>query len=358
MRASAFRGFEADPLLNVAGADGAPNGAPSAPQDLRHHPVIAAIHERAAQRSRPGARSDGRRIALVIEGGGMRGAVSAGMAAAIEQLGLLDAFDEVYGASAGAFNAAFLLAGQAAYLAALYPHGFGNPRFASALRVLTRGRPPFDMDYVVEHVWREQRPLRTERILTSPIELHCAATDAHEARAVDLAELASDAEIRTAMLASARLPWLGGPPVRFRGRLLLDATLAEAVPIEAASRAATDLLVLLTRPEGVNHAPLSSWVAKLTDRYLARINPKLVDLRMTRSERYDRLIAELTARAADPAGAPRLCIIRPARGTPVIGQLESRAGALLNAAGHGFRAAWFAFAGANPELLRSLRAYV
>ena len=45
----------------------------------------------------------------------MRGVVSAGMTTAIEQLGLRDAFDEVHGASAGAFNAAFLLAGQAAY---------------------------------------------------------------------------------------------------------------------------------------------------------------------------------------------------------------------------------------------------
>ena len=61
----------------------------------------------------------------------MRGVVSAGMAAAIEQLGLRDAFDEVHGASAGAFNAAFLLAGQAAYLTTLYQHGFGDPRFVS-----------------------------------------------------------------------------------------------------------------------------------------------------------------------------------------------------------------------------------
>ena len=57
----------------------------------------------------------------------MRGVVSAGMAAAIEQLGMREAFDEVHGASAGAFNGAFLLAGQASYLVALYPHGFGDP---------------------------------------------------------------------------------------------------------------------------------------------------------------------------------------------------------------------------------------
>ncbi len=142
----------------------------------------------------------------------MRGVVSAGMTAAIEQLGFTDCFDEVHGASAGAFAAAFLLAGQAAYLTALYPHGFGNPVFASAGRVL-RGRPVFDLDYVVHEVWRRQRPLRTDRILASGIELHLTATDVDTTEQVDLAQLADDEQIRTAILASSRLPWLAGKPV-------------------------------------------------------------------------------------------------------------------------------------------------
>ena len=82
-------------------------------EDLRSHPVAELIRRRRQQGSRPGERSDGRRVALVIEGGGMRGVVSAGMTSAIEQLGLRDTFDEVHGSSAGAFNGAFLLAGQA-----------------------------------------------------------------------------------------------------------------------------------------------------------------------------------------------------------------------------------------------------
>ena len=52
--------------------------------------------------SRPGERDDGFRVALAIEGGGMRGTISAGMALALDELGLVPAFDAVYGASAGA----------------------------------------------------------------------------------------------------------------------------------------------------------------------------------------------------------------------------------------------------------------
>ena len=85
-------------------------------EDQRSHPVIQALHRAPRSGFQPGARTDSKRIALVIEGGAMRGVVSAGMTAAIEQLGFTDCFDEVHGASAGAFAGTFLLAGQAAYL--------------------------------------------------------------------------------------------------------------------------------------------------------------------------------------------------------------------------------------------------
>jgi predicted patatin/cPLA2 family phospholipase len=293
---------------------------------------------------------------LVIEGGAMRGVVSAGMTAALEQLSLRDCFDEVHGASAGAFNAAFLLAGQAAYLTALYQHGFGDPRFVSVLRAV-RGGPLFDMDYVITHVWSRRRPLRFDAILSSPIDLHCTATDADRAEIVDLTGLRDEDDIKCALRASARLPSLAGPPVYFRGLRLLDATLAEAIPVHAALTSATDVLVLQTRPQGVHHAPLSRGIARLTDRYLRSINPALVGLRRTRSERYDRLSELLETRASDPTMSPAVCVIRPPADALMIGHLESRASALQEAASHGFRAAWMALEGEDPELLSILRAY-
>ena len=61
-------------------------------EDLRAHPVVQTILRRREEGSHPGARTDGRRVALLIEGGGLRGVVSAGMVTAIEQLGLRGAF--------------------------------------------------------------------------------------------------------------------------------------------------------------------------------------------------------------------------------------------------------------------------
>jgi predicted patatin/cPLA2 family phospholipase len=145
--------------------------------------------------------------------------------------------------------------------------------------------------------------------------------------------------------------------VHFRGRRWLDATLAEAIPVHTARTTATDMLVLQTRPYGVQHTPLSSGVARLTDGYLRKLNPALVELRLTRSERYDRLSAELAAQATDPAATPRVCAIRPPADALQIGQLENRVSALTTAGSHGLRAAWMALAGEDPELLGTPRAY-
>lgn len=87
---------------------------------LSHHPVLSLVRERVLAKSKPGRRQQGSNspstdiphLALVIEGGGMRGAVSAGMAAALSTLDLLDAFDSIHGSSAGSIVGAYLVSRQ------------------------------------------------------------------------------------------------------------------------------------------------------------------------------------------------------------------------------------------------------
>jgi predicted patatin/cPLA2 family phospholipase len=87
---------------------------------LSHHPVLSLVRERVLSKSKPGRRLQGSNspsadiphLALVIEGGGMRGAVSAGMAAALSTLDLLDAFDSIHGSSAGSIVGAYLVSRQ------------------------------------------------------------------------------------------------------------------------------------------------------------------------------------------------------------------------------------------------------
>ncbi len=78
------------------------------------HDVLRVLSERWRSGSKPGQRaaSDQAKVALCIEGGGMRGCVAAGATASINFLGLNDAVDAVYGSSAGAMVSAYFISRQ------------------------------------------------------------------------------------------------------------------------------------------------------------------------------------------------------------------------------------------------------
>ena len=86
----------------------------------------------------------------------MRGVVSAGMAAALERLGLTASFDLVVGSSAGAINGGALLAGVARGCAAAYYGPFASRSFVNPARVLW-GRPVMSVDYVLGYDARRPR---------------------------------------------------------------------------------------------------------------------------------------------------------------------------------------------------------
>jgi hypothetical protein len=83
-------------------------------QQLQQHDVVQLMARRFHSLSTPGHRTanDTAVLALAMEGGGMRGAVSAGMAAALCMLGLTDTIDSVYGSSAGSVVGAYMVSRQ------------------------------------------------------------------------------------------------------------------------------------------------------------------------------------------------------------------------------------------------------
>lgn len=212
------------------------------------HELIKVLGERAKSGSVPGQRDDGLRIVLSIEGGGMRGTISAGMAYGLHELGLTRAFDAVYGASAGAINGAWLVSSRPEGL-----RGWTDPEFAQALiswRALLRGKPVVDVHTLVEEVYVNTFPLDFASVLNSPVEYHPLATDAVTGQTADLRPLAADVpEIRLALRASAALPFLAGPPVTLRGRRFYDAGVAESIPFRTPlEQGATHILVLRSKP--------------------------------------------------------------------------------------------------------------
>jgi predicted acylesterase/phospholipase RssA len=215
--------------------------------DLRAPELLSALGERVRTGSRPGHRPDGLRIVLAIEGGAMRGTVSAGMALALHELGLTSAFDAVYGASAGAITGAWLLSSRPEGL-----RGWAEPSYARSLirwSALLRGRPVVDVRTLIEVVYQTEFPMDFGSVLASEVEYHPLATDAVTGESTDLRPLITEpAELRLALRASASLPFLAGPPVRLRGRRFYDAGIAESIPFRTPlADGATHILVLRSR---------------------------------------------------------------------------------------------------------------
>src|SRR5213083_237209 len=95
--------------------------------------TIALLKQRAFRLRQDRSIFDGRKLGLIIEGGAMRGVISCAALLGLEELGMTEVFDEMYGASAGAVNAAYFLAGQAAYATTIYSQKINNTRFIRRL---------------------------------------------------------------------------------------------------------------------------------------------------------------------------------------------------------------------------------
>jgi predicted patatin/cPLA2 family phospholipase len=257
------------------------------------------------------------RLALVLEGGGMRGVVSSAMADELQARGLTDAFDLVVGTSAGALNGAAFLAGVARGCTDNYHDADLIRRYIAPRRLLI-GRAAVDVAFTLD---RENEGLdgdRHRRTAESAVPLHVVAIDVATARAEVLSDLRTEAELRDALLATSRLPWLGGPPVDFRGRRWLDGGLAVPIPVaEAFALGATHALVLMTRPEGVPRTPAGGLVERIIERRLRALNPDLVPLARERFAVYEQVVEQI-ARDADGT----VLGVRLPAGTEPVSQLE------------------------------------
>ena len=248
-----------------AAVDGVGETSSSGASHLADHPVLAALARRLRDGTVPGSRaaSDTMKIGLAVEGGGMKGVVSAGACGELLRLGMYDCFDAVYGSSAGAMNLTYYLAkqpeGVKAYQEDLVDGTFLDlkrlPKTRRSRRLMgtSRGRAPaMDVSYLVDGVMdgATGRALRWSDVLASTVAFNVVATSLDTLTPVILHSPFKDvADLKQALKASAAVPLFAGPkPVRHRGQRLVDAAVMEPVPIHAAAAdGCTHVLVLLTR---------------------------------------------------------------------------------------------------------------
>ncbi|MBY8863320.1 patatin-like phospholipase family protein [Nocardia sp. CA2R105] len=287
-------------------------------------PVADLIAARRASGSMPGQRTDGARVALVIEGGSARGAYSHGMAIGLEDLGVLSCFDAVYGSSAGALNGAWLLCERANRSRRAW-HADVVRRVIDPARALRGGRV-VDTRYLVHTVYERIVPMDFAAIVNSPVSFHPIGTDTADGAAVDLHPHITDpASLQRALLATTCLPILAGRSVEMAGRRFVDAGLSESVPIHTAlAQGATHAVVLRTRRVDEIPSVPSAIETRVVARYLSRHAPGVVPNWLARGDQHARDERVLT-------GDHTILQIRPPLHAPAIGRVGRDSTVLLRA---------------------------
>lgn len=307
--------------------------------------VLQLLRDRRKHASAPGHRRDGARLALVVEGGSSRAAYSSGMTIPIERFGLLPLFDAVYGSSAGALNAAWLLCGRAeatmhAWWDPVVMRGTIDPRRA------LRRRPVVDTRFLVHTVYTEIMPMGFQEILDGPVEFHPIATDALTGEATDLHEHIRDQpSLQAALRATTAMPLLAGEPVEIGGRRFVDAGVSESVPVRTAlAQGATHIVALRTRRLDETVPPPTRGERLVMSRWFARRAPGALEPWLRRQAIR---AAEEQVLAAHPATLQ----IRPPAGSADIGRSERRPQLLRAAVDAGRKAALDELAGCIEEPL-------
>lgn len=224
--------------------------------------AIAAIQSRAA-RFRAGDRSpDGRKLALVVEGGALRGVCSAGGVVALEDLGMTDVFDHVYGTSAGVMNASYFVAAQARLGIRIYYEDMNRRAIVNPWRFWKI----LDLERLFQRAVMGNKRLDLEAVLAARSRLFIATLDvgAAAARLFEAQALGTAEKLLGALKAATAAPLLVHGRLSVEGARCMDAGIVNAFPVEdAIAHGCTDVLVMLTRPVGYRRRAadrLSRWL--------------------------------------------------------------------------------------------------
>lgn len=215
----------------------------------------------------------------------MRGVISSGALVALEALGMTDVFDDVYGCSAGAINAAYFVAGQTARCTTIYYEEAVEPRFLNPLRVWKIS----DVDYLADTIIPQLKPLDVGAVMASATRLHVSITDARTGEPLLVEVRNAEVALPLLLKASAAIPLLYNRVVAVDGHQCVDGGCANPLPVsEAIDDGATDVLVLLTRAAAYVEeppTPLQRWLFRKT---FPSMNDRLFELTMTVHHRANR----------------------------------------------------------------------
>lgn len=308
---------------------------PETPKISAAHPVLEELVRRVE------GEPSQMKLALAIEGGGMRGVISAGMVAALEASGIKpEHFDAVFGSSAGSFNGAYYLAEQARFGTSIYYEN-NTSGFIDIRRLGRKANPALNLDYMLGHIMRHEKPIDFEKVVQSK-KLRPQATEVSTASGYVFEPADDTQELYLQLRASATIPIVAGRPTKVADKEYLDASLTEAVPLETPIEQGYDaVLVLTTRPLVETVIP-RSLITRLLDnvveRGVSKINPDLALLAMQRASQNLAKVRKLKDMLNNPSNPPYAFTVSPNQNSATVKRLEKTPSALIAGATAGYLA--------------------
>lgn len=236
--------------------------------------VLDLLVARRTQSRNGGMENGTRKLALIVEGGGMRGVLSAGSLLALDLLGFRGCFDEIYATSAGAVNAAYFVAEQGRMGITVYFDCINNRRFYNPFR-LTK---IVDVGYVYDHIVPHVKTLDEGKIRMSATDLFFSLTDVLTGDNVLLNVKECGETVAKMLKASSALPILYNRTVLLEGREFVDGGVTCTLPIQqAVARGCTDVLILLTKTRGYELPPPNFFDRALLYAMMGYRFPRLMD---------------------------------------------------------------------------------
>ncbi len=247
-----------------------------------------------------------RKLAIVVEGGGLRGSFCAGALQSLAQL-LPRKPDYIFATSSGAPSAAFFALGDIDRAIHLWEHWTHASHLISP-RHLLHGRPIMDVDKLVSR-FRGAEPLEIERLGDVPTQTFIAVTHCRAGQAEYLRLTPRNAfSVLTATMA---LPFAYGKVVTIDGQPYIDGGVCASIPIEPAlERDVDDIIVLLTRPPNYRKNPRHMSPALLKLHFPGY--PDLIGAISQRAARYNAQMDKIARLEAQR----RISVIRPTEALP------------------------------------------
>lgn len=241
-----------------------------------------------------------RRTALVLPGGGGRGAYQVGVAKALKERGI--DFDFALGTSIGALNATLIAQGNMRRLEELWctirvKDIFRLPSASQMSRMLLGHKLGLLDTSPLEELLRKELDL--QKLKASRMKVGLVTTDlcSLETRMVTIDDIMSSNEMIDILMATSAIP-LAFPPRHIQGKgLWVDGGLVRNTPLQAAIDMGADrIFMVLLHPESINVCPTNMWQALV--RCLDIVLDASARKEIETANLFNRLLAEGAAEAA------------------------------------------------------------